>query len=118
MVTTKRRMGKLLARVFSFAVLAIFCSVLSARLNARVFFGLRSRGTYFLPLHSFRIRLLLLVVDGQHARNRLPDDLMTFILASFDAAPPATFATRSWDSSLFISSRSFRSSLEVFKRSS
>eukprot|EP00928_Gymnodinium_smaydae_P096894 TRINITY_DN864_c0_g2_i1.p3 TRINITY_DN864_c0_g2~~TRINITY_DN864_c0_g2_i1.p3 ORF type:complete len:102 (+),score=7.56 TRINITY_DN864_c0_g2_i1:54-359(+) len=52
-VTAKRRIGKLLSRVFCLAVFAVFCSTFKARRRALVFFGRRSRGWYFLPLYCF-----------------------------------------------------------------
>merc|ERR1719221_838701 len=116
MVTAKRRMGKLLMRVFWRAVFAVFCSTFSARRIARVFFGRKSRGTYFLPLHSLRASAFCFWLYT--VRIRAMDLRTILIFANFDAAPPATLATRNWASSLFISSSSFNNSLEVFERSS
>merc|ERR1719277_1845971 len=116
MVTAKRRMGKLLRRVFSRAVLAIFCSTFKARRMARVFFGRRSNGVYFLPLHSLRASAFCFWLYT--VRIRAMDFRTIFIFANFDAAPPATFATRNCASSLFMSSNSFSNSFEVLDRNS
>merc|ERR1719424_399523 len=116
MVTAYRRIGKLLSLVFWRVVLANVCSVFSARRIARVFLGRRSRGVYFLPLYSLRASCFCFWLYT--VRMRATDLRTILILASLEAAPPATLATRSWDSSVFISSSSFRSSLEVLERSS
>merc|ERR1719160_278609 len=115
-VTAKRRIGKLLDLVFCLAVFAVFCSTFNARRSARVFFGLRSSGVYFFPLYCFRASAFCFWLYT--VRIRAIDLRTTLIFASFEAAPPATLATRSWESSLLRSSSSFRSSLEVLERSS
>merc|ERR1719222_276294 len=97
MVTAKRLIGKLLSLVFCFVVLANFCSVFSARRMARVFLGRRSSGRYFLPLYSFRASCFCFWLYT--VRIRAMDFLTILILASLDAAPPATLATRSCDNS-------------------
>merc|ERR1719265_1124719 len=71
---------------------------------------------YFLPLCSFRASCFCFWLYT--VRIRATDLRTILIFASFDAAPPATLATRSCESSDFISSSSLRSSLEVFERSS
>merc|ERR1719221_1671722 len=116
MVTAKRRMGKLLMRVFVRAVFAVFCSTFSARRIARVFFGRKSRGTYFLPLHSFRASAFCFWLYTVRIRAMALRTIL--ILASLEAAPPATLATRSCPNSVFISSSSFISSFDVLERSS
>merc|ERR1719473_1087304 len=83
---------------------------------ARVFFGLRSRGIYFLPLYVLRASAFCFWLWT--VRIRAIDLRTILILASFDAAPPATFATRNCASSFFISSRSLSNSFEVLERSS
>merc|ERR1719446_151666 len=93
-----------------------FCSVFKERRMARVFFGRRSKGWYFLPLYCFLASAFCFWLYT--VRIRAIDFRTILILASFEAAPPATFATRSCESSVFISSSSFKSSLEVFERSS
>merc|ERR1719277_2492052 len=116
MVTAKRRMGKLLRRVFCLGVFATFCSTLRARRMARVFFGRKSKGVYFLPLHSLRASAFCFWLYT--VRIRAIDFRTILIFASLEAAPPATLATRNCANSLFMSSSSFISSFEVFERSS
>merc|ERR1719450_1760163 len=83
---------------------------------ALVFLGRRSNGKYFLPLYCFLASAFCFWLYT--VKMRAMDLRTTLILASFEAAPPETLATRSCASSAFISSSSLRSSLEVLERSS
>merc|ERR1719313_466897 len=115
-VTAKRRIGKFWSRVFCFRVFLHFCSVERRRRIARVFFGLRSLAVYFLPLYSLRASSFCFWLYT--VSTRAIDFRTILILASFEAAPPATFATRSCPSSALSSSSSLSNSFEVFSRSS
>merc|ERR1719473_2489844 len=94
--TANRRCGKFCFFTFILSVSFFFCSGVSARRIARVFFMRRSNGVYFFPAYSFRASSRLFCV---YTVKTLAMLLRTVpILASFDAAPPVTFATRSCES--------------------
>lgn len=57
-------------------------------------------------------------VQGKSLFRKPPTNRQTYILDSFDAAPPVTFATRRLVSSVFSSSSCFSSSFLSFVRSS
>merc|ERR1740139_1483384 len=98
-VTANFLMGKLFALVFWRCVLAWSCSVFRARRKARVFLGRKSKGVYFLPAYCLRASAFCFWLYT--VRTRAMFLRTTLIFMSLEAAPPATFATRSWESSLF-----------------
>lgn len=105
----------------SFFVTRPASRTLKAFRMARVFFGLKSRGMYFFPLYNLRRFSFVFWFMTMYTRaialrtTRLKREFLstniswrqfkqTYILESFDGAPPVTLATRSPKSSCLRSS--------------
>uniref|UniRef100_A0A8D9AC25 Uncharacterized protein n=1 Tax=Cacopsylla melanoneura TaxID=428564 RepID=A0A8D9AC25_9HEMI len=91
-------------------VLIFLSCLVNLLLRARVFFGLRSKGLYFLCSFLIKFLMFSFCFWCMTMYTRRMAFLTTLILDNLDAAPPVTLATLKLANSVLSSSSCFRSS--------